>query len=277
MNKRDLLVAANEWVNRAKNDIRQTLVSFMDNVGADQNRIADALGLSVGEVEQILNGNGDVSLSTFAKLLIATDNVLEIKPLSAVAERQNGFVPLPDEFEEQIAPRGGVVGVPPLPQAPEHRPIVDPNNGMTVGEMVEIDLDRLTTEQLKALAKRDGFTDGEIVGRTRSEIIDMLEERQQEAIANGVFPAPDMVDDEPDYEYELGDEEDIFADVADENFGPYTTRDEHFCEPKPRRACRDRGCGCNSPMKDDSTFARMLINELENNPRLKEIIKRHLQ
>lgn len=98
MNRGQLQRMASEWVRMAKNDIRNKVIEFMDEVGTDENELAYALAISNGELNQILEGNGEITLSTFAKLLIATNHVLEIKPIeeSPIGSYDN----IPNEFIE---------------------------------------------------------------------------------------------------------------------------------------------------------------------------------
>ena len=72
---------ASDWTRMAKNDIRTKVIEFMNEVDTTPQELAYALAISEGELEQILRGNGEITLSTFAKLLIATGNALEIKPI----------------------------------------------------------------------------------------------------------------------------------------------------------------------------------------------------
>lgn len=97
-NREQLLSMATMWVNEAKNDIRNQAIAFMNTMNVSEEELAHVLGISCGELEQILRGNGEISLSTFAKVLIATDNMIEIKPLCATpfAQTPNNF-PHPHE------------------------------------------------------------------------------------------------------------------------------------------------------------------------------------
>ena len=81
MNREQLQKLASEWTRMAKNDIRNKVISFMREVDASERELAYVLAISDGELKQILEGNGEITLSTFAKLLIATGNALEIKPI----------------------------------------------------------------------------------------------------------------------------------------------------------------------------------------------------
>lgn len=117
MNRQKLQTLASEWVRVAKNDIRNKVIEFMQEVDATTREFAYALAISEGELEQILQGNGEITLSTFAKLLIATGNALEIKPIdeTPLGDYDNipseGFMhmpmPRPNVFEQQriVPPR----------------------------------------------------------------------------------------------------------------------------------------------------------------------------
>lgn len=79
----ELVSMSKEWTKRAMNDLRGQIIGFMENVGTDSEELAYALGITVDELNAIVSGCGEISLSTFAKILIATDNVIEIKPIGA--------------------------------------------------------------------------------------------------------------------------------------------------------------------------------------------------
>ena len=81
MNREDLQTLASEWVRLAKNDIRKKVKDFIEEVGTTPQELAYHLAISEGELDQIINGNCELTITTFAKLLIATGNALEIKPI----------------------------------------------------------------------------------------------------------------------------------------------------------------------------------------------------
>lgn len=82
-NRAELVSMSKEWTKRAMKDLRGQIIGFMENVGTDSEELAYALGITVDELNAIVSGCGEISLSTFAKILIATDNVIEIKPIGA--------------------------------------------------------------------------------------------------------------------------------------------------------------------------------------------------
>ena len=107
MNREQLQKLASEWTRMAKNDIRNKVISFMREVDASERELAYVLAISDGELKQILQGNGEISLSTFAKLLIATGNALEIKPIEDTPISDYENIPTEEEFERPL-PRPNV-------------------------------------------------------------------------------------------------------------------------------------------------------------------------
>lgn len=95
MNRQILQASASEWVRQAKNDIRTKMLEFMHEVNTSRSELAYALAISEGELAQILDGNGEITLTTFAKLLIATGNVLEIKPIEESPLAMENGAPVP--------------------------------------------------------------------------------------------------------------------------------------------------------------------------------------
>lgn len=104
MNRQKLQALASDWTRVAKNDIRQKINDFMQETDASRRELAYMLGISDGELEQIINGNGEITLSTFAKLLIATGNALEIKPIEATPIGSYDNIP-----EGPMPPLGGMM------------------------------------------------------------------------------------------------------------------------------------------------------------------------
>ena len=107
MNREQLQKLASKWTRMAKNDIRNKVISFMREVDASERELAYVLAISDGELKQILDGNGEITLSTFAKLLIATGNALEIKPIEDTPISDYENIPTEEEFERPL-PRPNV-------------------------------------------------------------------------------------------------------------------------------------------------------------------------
>lgn len=132
-NRRELLAMAAEWTNMAKNDLRNQIIGFMETVGTNGTELAHALGISEAELEQILNGNGEITLSTFAKILIATDNVLEIKPIAATQFGGFDGIPTPPRggMNPRMAPQQR-----PMPQRPMGQRPIPTRGQMPMGGMM---------------------------------------------------------------------------------------------------------------------------------------------
>ena len=107
MNREQLKKLASERTRMAKNDIRKKVIYFMREVDASERELAYVLAISDGELKQILEGNGEITLSTFAKLLIATGNALEIKPIEDTPISDYENIPTEEEFERPL-PRPNV-------------------------------------------------------------------------------------------------------------------------------------------------------------------------
>lgn len=118
MNRQKLQALASDWTRVAKNDIRQKINDFMQETDASRRELAYMLGISDGELEQIINGNGEITLSTFAKLLIATGNALEIKPIETTPIGSYENIP-----EGPMPPLGGMM--PPMYDGDEDDEDVD--------------------------------------------------------------------------------------------------------------------------------------------------------
>ena len=119
MNREKLQTLASEWVRVAKNDIRKKVMDFMREVDTTPRELAYALAISEGELEQIIRGNGEITLSTFAKLLIATGNALEIKPIEETPIGDYENIPSEEEIQRHV-PRPNVFDRqrPPMPPHP---------------------------------------------------------------------------------------------------------------------------------------------------------------
>lgn len=80
--REELLEVASEWTNKAMLELKEKMSEFMDEHDADVEEIAHITGLRIATVEAILDGEGDIRISDLAKLLVATDQVLQIMPAS---------------------------------------------------------------------------------------------------------------------------------------------------------------------------------------------------
>lgn len=81
--KEELRRIASGVASQIKNDMIERIVEFMNNMGTSSLELADALDITVEELEDILNG-GEISLTTLAKIIVASEHTIEIKPLPMV-------------------------------------------------------------------------------------------------------------------------------------------------------------------------------------------------
>ena len=152
MNREQLQRLASEWVRMAKNDIRKKVIDFMHEVDASPRELAYHLAMSEGELQQITEGNGEITLTTFAKLLIATGNALEIKPIDETPIGDYENLPREEEFERPL-PRPNVFERP-RPQM-NHPQFARPNFTRPIGEERENDFMPPMPESLReAFEKR---------------------------------------------------------------------------------------------------------------------------
>ena len=151
MNREQLQRLASEWTRMAKNDIRNKVISFMREVDASERELAYVLAISDGELNQILEGNGEISLSTFAKLLIATGNALEIKPIDETPIGNYENLPSEEEFERPL-PRPNIFERP-RPQM-NHPQFTRPNFTSPIGEERENDFIPPMPESLREVFER---------------------------------------------------------------------------------------------------------------------------
>ena len=80
-NSQELTQIAGQWANTVKNDIRTQMINFIESSHLTEEQVAEMFALTMGELEQILRGNGECTITTLTKLLIMTGNTLEIKPI----------------------------------------------------------------------------------------------------------------------------------------------------------------------------------------------------
>ena len=111
METREIKNAARGFVQMMKNDARSKLSQFLEDTGITVRQMARDLDLSVEELDRILHGDGDVSLETFATLLIANGLVLEVKPISEAPIPTHNGIPVPPR--EGFVPGNGQMPPPP--------------------------------------------------------------------------------------------------------------------------------------------------------------------
>lgn len=249
-NKRELQQIAAQWMGNAKADLRNKMAEFVDATGASAEEIADMLDVNVAEITAIMNGNGNIRLSTFAKLLIATDNVIEIKPIAAAMPhmmppmgggRTMGGFPLPCTPNPTSRRGARPCDNPRVNGVPRHNVSMTPFGGFApnpddvMGDPIndgqfmegEFSLDELDRKDLIDIIVKNGWERGIDINRaSRSTLIDFIESRSAE---NAPLPT--------------NEEEMVTENVSNE------TRE----------------------------MADWLADELERNPHLKETIRKYMR
>lgn len=82
-NRRELQTIARDWMKKASNNLKKEVSDFIEKNDTDAEEIAYALDIPYDDIEAILDGDAsEISLETFAKLLIGTNNVIKVMPLS---------------------------------------------------------------------------------------------------------------------------------------------------------------------------------------------------
>jgi DNA-binding phage protein len=111
MNSYEIQKAARGFVQQMKDDIRNKLNQFTRETGITIRQMARDLGLNEDDLDRIKNGDGNVSLETFATLIIANGLVLEVKPISEAPIPTHNGVPVPPR--NGFVPRNGQMPPPP--------------------------------------------------------------------------------------------------------------------------------------------------------------------
>ena len=113
MNSYEIQNAARGFVQQMKDDVRNKLNQFLRETGITIRQMARDLGLNEDELDRIQNGDGRVSLETFATLLIANGLVIEVKPISEAPIPTRNGVPVPPQEGGFRGPRGEQLPPPP--------------------------------------------------------------------------------------------------------------------------------------------------------------------
>lgn len=307
-NREQLLSMASMWVNEAKNDIRNQAMAFMNEMHVSEEQLAYVLGISRGEVEQILRGNGEISLSTFAKILIATDNMIEIKPLGVTpfAQSPNNF-PHPHEVQptrmrrpQRPMPRRMPFGGPMTHSRPFGNMPLSPSMRNAMGETPQptcdmeetpLLLDSMSRSQLIDEIVKNGWG-GEINinSASRSQLIAFLANKGQSvvnAFGQTATPcreprmvAPNVEDVVPEEMTVCGGQPELNVDDVDsfdddwiiEDGNPYDTMDEVMQAPRGVEPDIPRPTDVVEGTPTEDTIAR-LTSALRTNPQLVEALR----
>lgn len=207
--KEELRRIANGVATQIKNDMRSKIINFMEQMGASETELASVLDINVRDLERILSGDGEITLTTFAKLVVASEHTIEIKQLpinhampnrnrnarpSMHAERgnRNGNIPSYEEFQRMVnageippPPRGFMgCGMPRRNTMPTtnvfHSQELNNNDSARLDSMTRRDL-------VNTIVNNDWDNEIDLVNATRSDLIDFLmskdfhtEERHEE-------------------------------------------------------------------------------------------------
>jgi len=80
-NREELLQVAGSNANQLKTNLRQAVRNFLTMQNVSEEELAYVLGITGKEMNQILHGDGNVTVDVLSKLLVATDMAVEIKPV----------------------------------------------------------------------------------------------------------------------------------------------------------------------------------------------------
>ncbi len=120
MNSQILHQSANAWVQQAKQDIANKIREFTVQSGISLSQMASDLDIDINELSNILNG-GIPSMMTFAKLMIASGLVIEIKPIEEAS--------IPVDANGMPIPQGAMPAGMPMPGM-RPRPGMRPSHSM---------------------------------------------------------------------------------------------------------------------------------------------------
>lgn len=216
-NREELLRVAESNVRQLKDNLSKSVQAFMVAHNTNPEELAYALGISNEEMENIIAGDGVITLDTLSKLLIATDMAVVIKPVSmtplhAYGDGMPKSGPLPPRFGMMppagFAPRAhdirGEQGKKPLtqprdshgrfaprqrPQAPKPNPFARRSSAAPSANREDNPYNTMTIDALVNII-RQNLWDGEIdiENSSRQQIIDfvMAKERLLRERTSGV-------------------------------------------------------------------------------------------
>lgn len=247
--REELVKCANEWLGVARNDLRRKMTEFIENVGASNNEIAHILAISNSELQNILNGNVNISLDTFAKLLIATGNAIEIKPISQTPLKSHRRSPSASANTRQRMPMPGAMPMPPfmrnggMPIPPPHE-----FGQMPMGE--EQNQDEMTPIAPLGVRK---------IRVSRRELVDAIIENS--------------LDDEIDLVNSTTDELARFLQHKGVRFGKEAKRQAERPQCTRQQETENRDARTN----EFDEIAKMMAEELRNRPDLMNQVKKYFQ
>lgn len=95
-NKQELSQEAKRFVSNAGQDLKAKVTAFLDELEITEDEFAEIIGIPQSEMDKIMNGDiNTLHINTFAKLLIATNNAIQIIPVMETPIKEYGNGPLP--------------------------------------------------------------------------------------------------------------------------------------------------------------------------------------
>lgn len=177
-NPQELNNAARGWAAQAKADIQRQINEFKRTTRMSDRDLAMMLGMDTNQISNFLNSG---AIETFAKLLIASGNVLEVKPINEAMK--NGFMPTPPRFERDEMPRHPRFGrhegaIPPPPFYP--MPTAEDNEPITIdGPYDEFFNSNNTNESEEERELVENFIDN-IDNASRKDLVDFIYDKELE-------------------------------------------------------------------------------------------------
>jgi len=113
-NREELLHVAQNNADQLKINLRRAINAFMKAQNVSPRELAYVLGISDGEMRQLIEGDGNITVNALSKLLVATDMVVEIKPVANT--------PL-EAYGREMPHSGGFPGGHGIPFGPDGIPV----------------------------------------------------------------------------------------------------------------------------------------------------------
>lgn len=138
-NREELLAAVQSWMQQAATDIRGHIENFMNANDVSLEELSEVLAIPFDELQAMANGNANMSLESFAKLLIANGLAIQIVPVNATpigsfrgphhGTRRGGMLTMgTDQFGRPLPPMG------PYGRPPMGAPMMAPPQGGFPGQ-----------------------------------------------------------------------------------------------------------------------------------------------
>lgn len=95
MRREEMSRIVSDVKNRIKSDVCNQLNNFFRTHGVSVEDFSSFTGIHRDEVRRVLGGDGNISLDTFVKIMVATGNAVEIKSIAPKRRSVNGGMPRP--------------------------------------------------------------------------------------------------------------------------------------------------------------------------------------